>query len=825
MNSKGIQSQLIEMIEGPLSDNLFAKILTINYNIFKDLESGPDFQAEVLKYYNYLNPSLISLKDIKNIKITKVADSHNIPPDLRLKSFRLSNVRGIPNNINNIPFGIDFTFNNQINSAVILGPNGSGKSSIFSALEMIYCNEIGEMKLRGQRTKSIENKYYEDYLKRFDFKSSIPFCEIETPSGSFNLNNKIFKDKSELEKFNPSNYFISDYDIYSNSQISFSSTDDTTNTFHYLLASSLGLKEQLNLLKLTSSISNMRISLKKESKLLNTYKIQIAEYEDRIKEQEEIIKKNRDLLNSIPKNKEVNNNSPSKLYTLATSLETDFGFLPFTPIDKNAPNKFLLNFSKLSWNEEMELTQFEIDFLNNGLNLLHTGIDCPFCKASNKDISTILNEVEKRLRKLYSNTDLLNEINQNYSEAISTIATTLNYLTGSYDAISSERIKLQSVSKFNRLTVEEEKLYILLSPIAFDEELMIEINSLNKTQNPNFDNYNKLYSLISANLNFFEKCYSLCESIDEFIKFRNQEINLVKSLLLSNQKHPSLEFESNSINLEIAKANKLMQQFEQELYNIRIKMDDANRGLENLSALQQEAKQFTKIFSIKINRLVNELFEPIKETIEEILNSYLLVEEDSTTQIKIYYKSKQSKNNLADENYDKVITASIVKSGFENNAVNTSPEKYFNTARYRLFCLSVSISIAVATRVKYRLNFPLILDDIFLSSDYAMKTTFSEFIKKIIYIFQKYTPEMPFQFIVLTHDDMIFRSAIDAINNYIQDDLDEELKEETRVINKIHPRLTTIFGRLFSPLERDSISSIAHNKFKYWDLLYKFPKQ
>ena len=86
--------------------------------------------------------------------------------DYRIKNIRLADVRGIPGkDENQVPFGINFSEDSIINNAIILANNGTGKSSIFSALEMLFTQEISERKLRRRNPNSIRLEDYSNYLK------------------------------------------------------------------------------------------------------------------------------------------------------------------------------------------------------------------------------------------------------------------------------------------------------------------------------------------------------------------------------------------------------------------------------------------------------------------------------------------------------------------------------------------------------------------------------------------------------------------------------------------------------------------------------------
>ena len=83
---------------------------------------------------------------------------------------------------------------------------------------------------------------------------------------------------------------------------------------------------------------------------------------------------------------------------------------------------------------------------------------------------------------------------------------------------------------------------------------------------------------------------------------------------------------------------------------------------------------------------------------------------------------------------------------------------------------------------------------------------------------------MPLQFILFTHDELVFDSALDAISEF------ETLKTElqaTQLIdaqwkNPIEHR--TAFARLFPA--KDVEPAVTQSEFgNYWDLTYKIPTQ
>lgn len=91
-----------------------------------------------------------------------------------------------------------------------------------------------------------------------------------------------------------------------------------------------------------------------------------------------------------------------------------------------------------------------------------------------------------------------------------------------------------------------------------------------------------------------------------------------------------------------------------------------------------------------------------------------------------------------------IIVANLEYLDHEIGKIKTvTPDMYFNTFRYKLFCLMVSLSLALATRKENKINLPLIIDDIFFASDFVSKNSFAEFLQKVIQLFYKQTPDMP----------------------------------------------------------------------------------
>ena len=78
---------------------------------------------------------------------------------------------------------------------------------------------------------------------------------------------------------------------------------------------------------------------------------------------------------------------------------------------------------------------------------------------------------------------------------------------------------------------------------------------------------------------------------------------------------------------------------------------------------------------------------------------------------------------------------------------------------------------------------------------------------------------MPLQFILFTHDDVIFRSALDALDYFNTNDID---KNSLHSENSMLLTEKTIIGRIF-PLE-ENFSNQENGNLKFNEVLYRIPK-
>jgi hypothetical protein len=819
MTTKDIQATLIDLAQKELKYNKLARVVAVNYNKL-DLRSHTHFYESIALMYRTFkkDTTVISTVDpsIHEADIEALRGR-----DLRIERISIANVRGIPDRYDNAAYGIDFMRGGRINNAVILAPNGTGKSSLFSAMEWIYAGEIGERQLRSSEG-NLKDKDYTGYLERFGDEGLVKgACKVVTPSSEFGLKSRVFENEKIRSSINPDNHFISDYDVYSYGRLNYQSSDEDA-SFHNLIAKSMGLGDFLRFANILQGLNGY-----KRIKEANPLKKAIEEHGGRTREitnwKIEIDSK-RSQLAQLEKGREQtqdakDGSSRQQIETIDKLLRTNLDLLTQGWYEEywSEIERFRVSYEESGIRAQRKSNaQLVSEFLNAGEKLLHEHDNegCPFCEASTATSEEIAVTVKARIAAI--ELSLMEELalGKLYHGAANMLHRAVQDVEN-FDAIeeNDRRDALVTPGLERLIALQEARREKLSHSLPYN--LARKIQQLAIKPIPEVSDWAQLYELVIQEKVLIEYGFSsLLDSIKQYLEDRIVILHDARAALVKDAGEV-LDIEQKAIlNKEIAERESFIKSAEQRISSLdseiaRLKMDVSTHA-----EIKSEAGQFYTEFSMRVNQMVNEVFDPIKMSVETIMKEYVSQEEG------IEFEIIQDKREvtLPDGEVQETMIISARIRGSSNDKW-TTPDHYFNTFRYRIFCLMVSISLALSTRAKYRVNLPLVMDDLFFASDYVSKASFVSFLKQLIELFHKTTPELPFQFIMFTHDDMIFRSAMDALDDVKLDGI-EGLAEEC----KLHPSQRTIFGRMFSPNDREDKKSLfAKGGDEYWNMVYSIP--
>ncbi|MES2773641.1 MAG: hypothetical protein V4722_05630 [Bacteroidota bacterium] len=797
-------------------ENKVAKTIALNYQRLNRSAKDKFFESLMPAYSNFTDTAFSNIK----FNETSRLESEHAKKDFRLKSVRIANVRGIPKIKNSSKFGIDLFDEGKIQNGIFLGPNGTGKSSLFNAIEFIYSHEVAESKLRVSNPEALGENDFLEYLEHFN---ETPECEIETPSGSFSLRNKVFKTEEELKTIYPDTHFISDYDIYKKGQLNYLGKNDDSESFHLLIASSLGLQDYLDFTNLLKSISTYRRS--KETTERNKLVINKNSFASEIKINRDQINFKTEKIKELKESNEdtVNDESREKLANVITEIKLTSFIFQFDKIKyriafddyRHARESFL----GLSVNQNL---QTEAQFLSLGLELINQSENCPFCENSRSPVSEIKKKIEGRILEIREFETVSKNLEQSIRNIQYTIKDILIKLQSTGRSLKSEIDRIVAISEFSDVHKNGKELINVLADetrvlMAIDENISNIISSndiLSKKDEAMFDLIKDKEAMLLIDIS------NIPLAIENFATKRQQKIIEIESELTTKQNNTSPKQQIIVLESEINNHQTAIRVSEQQINNLETEILRLTNIIDTIGEIKSQAGEFATILNIAVNKLVAISFEPIKETIEEILGSYLK-EEDVALQIRLDEK-------VSDDDPESIITTIVAEIQRLNSGTGEleihSPSKYFNTFRFRLFCTMVSVSVVIAARKNSGINLPLVLDDVFYASDYNSKTTFQQFISTILSLFKKFNSEMPLQFILFTHDELVFDSALDAIAEFEQKNGEPSDLPQENVEWKTPIQNRTVFARLFPA--KDIESATTKSPFgEYWDLSYKIPIQ
>lgn len=816
METSNFRKALIDIAQNESSDRVISKIIAFYY-------SRLNLKDRTLLFDSLMN--LLNVSDKQDFDFRKLEDNIEtnqsiVNPDTyknkdyRIRKIEISNLRGIPSlqESENIPFGINLIDDKICHNVIVLANNGTGKSSLFAGLEMIFANEIGEKKLRTKKSNINESEFL-DYLKRFPLLGK-PSCKIETFEGEFTLDNKIFP-KDYIEVFNPMSHFITEYDIIENGRIDYETSDQKLDySFHNIIAKALGLNEFLDLLSITEQIPtySRRKELNQQSKLSD----EIKANEETIKNRLALIQSKQIELEELKKGVEL---KPSSFNTieiineLKKAIEETFT----KKLDSSSLKKDMEEFQK-SFQEYISISgiqdiNIETGFLEQGLSLSENKDNCPFCQDSKKTIEEIKESVKLRLDSLKKYEEIERRIKLTYRNLSNNLIDSMQSLKHLSELLFNQRSTLSKQISLDNLINKEGELMMLLTPHLLDVELFDYLKRFSEKQFPTDNEFNELSNFLIDNEElFYEFIPSKIDEINIFIKERADQIQKVIETM-GNNTLLTINEKTNALEKEISENKSSIPLIEKTIKDLQLKLKSAEVQVKNFKRIKDEIKFFNLKLIEEKDRIVTSYFNSIKEVVEKIMNDFI----DKKESIELVLDLEKVERNIDGEIFQtEVIMAKIV----QKNGESTTPDIYFNTFRYKVFCLMISLSIALSTRMRYRVNLPLIMDDLFFASDFISKNSFSDFFQKIIKLFYKYTPDMPLQFILFTHDDLIFRSVLDAIDDYYTNDVISDLHIE----NKISLSDKTFITRMFDIKDKDS-SDISNEGTKHWELLYKLPKK
>lgn len=158
--------------------------------------------------------------------------------------------------------------------------------------------------------------------------------------------------------------------------------------------------------------------------------------------------------------------------------------------------------------------------------------------------------------------------------------------------------------------------------------------------------------------------------------------------------------------------------------------------------------EFLTVMKSEVYKTVKIITEGARNMLNEIMDLFIMEDEEMLF-------------NYDDR--DGTFHMSITLRTFENSTYEPlSPEKYLNTFRYKLYCMTLKIAIAFAMKKFYKMNFPIVIDDLFYSSDFEHREMVRLFFR-ILFFKHRELFSNDLQVIFLSHDEVVLEAAYRGI--------------------------------------------------------------
>ncbi len=777
--------QMLEsfMKQPKFSDSKLLKILLYNSEALNMSDREKFFDALLLFYQNFISESTSENAYINEIK-ENIQAVKSWGEDFRIKSIRVSNFRGVPQQFNEVPYGIDFCTADKPQSIIILGSNGTGKSSIYSGIEFIYTDKISEKILRTDKDASMQD--FMEYYKRDIEKSLFEICSVD----------QILTLEKPLMKVNAvngdyaENYFISENDLITIGKLNFQDDKNGPNSFTAFVARSVGFSKMVEYYDFIAMLNKYkRMKERNEySNLLRQEELLVSHFNEI---QAEIEEKN--ILLKTFDNEDQSFFKQNELINFVKSLRLSKLTIPR---DKErlplARNKFLDVYLKFLNTDKAETSKLRLDFLRIGLELLHQSENCPLCGDSKKDKTKIEEEVLKSIDETRNQIELIESL-ENAKEEILDIWKRFDLdLIKLEEELHSETSAILGYDNLFGLLEKEKVISEMISQQLLRTEYWGRIRKI-IGDSATYGQDDEIFKILSSeNENIV---LSLIKRIEDFDAERGDILDDALSGVSGGEvisKKLDLEEKIESLSKRLELKVKERNEIKENIKTVSLKINLVDALKKEIQILENEMSKY-------IQEITDGPFKLIEEIVLEVMNDYLSLPY-SNVELKIDKKLGRKGRGDEEVEFFYYVPYLILKNGDEIQKI--APDKYLNSFRYKLFCLMLKIAITISYRVQNKQNYPLIIDDIFYVSDYENRNNFSSFVRKIFELFEKYTQDLPLQLIIFTHDSLIFRSSMDAIYRMGQPYIS-----------------TTKFAKLFAPEDRDSAPSFDNSNNRFWNLV------
>lgn len=180
--------------------------------------------------------------------------------------------------------------------------------------------------------------------------------------------------------------------------------------------------------------------------------------------------------------------------------------------------------------------------------------------------------------------------------------------------------------------------------------------------------------------------------------------------------------------------------------------------MDNVTETDESIRYKYQLHSVYLKTLIDGIEEELKKIRKVILENTERLKKE--TLVDFLFPSEEILFALTDDG--KLLSTLYFKKEEKEKGISFDPKEYFNSFRYKFYCILLKIVAAFTVKKYFNFNFPLVFDDIFYSSDFSNRDKVGDFIASIYKVHNEIFEEIdsPLQIIFFTHDDLILEAAM-----------------------------------------------------------------
>ena len=254
-----------------------------------------------------------------------------------------------------------------------------------------------------------------------------------------------------------------------------------------------------------------------------------------------------------------------------------------------------------------------------------------------------------------------------------------------------------------------------------------------------------------------------------------------------------------------------------KIFDVAEKLDKEYEGKDkqrDITEPRKNAERLKQEIDV-LSALENNINKTLSDILKEYYNAFRSFIEETMTTFSFHGGYDETFRIVIDDNSLK-LKLELKNSNGETPQTEISPRAYFNTFRFKLYALTLRLTLAFAYMKENNILIPIVIDDVFNASDFENGLKIEQFVYNIYKTYREQLNfQQPLQLIILTHDEMILNSFRRGIKL--------KYAEDIKCFNKgLQPEDYFVCGRLYPYWKHQDLKKLSTKKLGFHNIFFHY---